>query len=149
MFLSSQIQGGLGPRLCCPKTIVQATSKMKNRFNQGYRPRASRFEHYVQSPALFWLDLLLSRLRSPPYALLRTSSFILPCCRPHVRRPACLASPGRRLISKHQLYLLSCDADSFHIYTIVLSRKQCDGIQPPARPLVELQCNALGPTCDD
>ena len=33
-----------------PKTIVQATSNMKSGFKQGYRPRASRFEHYVQTP---------------------------------------------------------------------------------------------------
>ena len=34
MFFSTEIQGGLGPGVCCPKTIVQATSKMKNRFNK-------------------------------------------------------------------------------------------------------------------
>ena len=28
-FFSHEIQGGLGPGVCCPKTIVQATSKMK------------------------------------------------------------------------------------------------------------------------
>ena len=26
---SNEIQGGLGPGVCCPKTIVQATSKME------------------------------------------------------------------------------------------------------------------------
>ena len=41
MFFSFEIQGGLGPGVCCPKTIVQATSKMKNRFKQGYLDKAA------------------------------------------------------------------------------------------------------------
>ena len=41
MFFSTEIQGGLGPGVCCPKTIVQATSKMKTRFKQGYLAKAA------------------------------------------------------------------------------------------------------------
>ena len=41
MFFPNEIQGGLGPEVCCPKTIVQATSKMKNRFKQGYLDKAA------------------------------------------------------------------------------------------------------------
>ena len=37
----NEIQGGLGPGVCCPKTIVQATSKMKTRFKQGYLAKAA------------------------------------------------------------------------------------------------------------
>ena len=40
-FFSNEIQGGLGPGVCCPKTIVQATSKMKSRFKQGYLDKAA------------------------------------------------------------------------------------------------------------
>ena len=44
---SNEIQGGLGPGVCCPKTIVQATSKMKNRFKQGYLDKAApKKTHY-------------------------------------------------------------------------------------------------------
>ena len=41
MFFSNEIQSGLGPGVCCPKTIVQATSKMKNRCKQGYLDKAA------------------------------------------------------------------------------------------------------------
>ena len=42
---SNEIQGGLGPGVCCPKTIVQATSKMKNKFKEGYlaAPKKTRY----------------------------------------------------------------------------------------------------------
>ena len=45
MFFSTEIQGGLGPGVCCPKTIVQATSKMKNKFKEGYlaAPKKTRY----------------------------------------------------------------------------------------------------------